>query len=296
VAITVAPASLASCRVAWPDAARRAGISTESFGRRLEPAHHDAVRGGARPHGGGALSSRDRPHLDPVSFRRATNFVPNMLPTLATACSGVTAETCSRWSWPMSAVAAQHVSGSAIRARPESYWIKVRNDLDLDQGAAADVAVRHRAPHRGEPAQSAPNDSVLITGASGRQGTATLQLPSSRRHRNRHHAPWRQGCEAPERGRGSRGRHQPRRCTGDQSASSPAVKASMPGRVYRRARSDALCIDALRSAARSAPWVGSCARFAAGSRHGEQELNVHGIRAPPAMISAWLLSCWKPAA
>jgi NADPH:quinone reductase-like Zn-dependent oxidoreductase len=61
-------------------------------------------------------------------------------------------------------------------ARPESYWIKVRNDLDLDQGAAAmwPCATAHRIVV--SRLNLRPNDSVLITGASGGMGTATLQL------------------------------------------------------------------------------------------------------------------------
>src|SRR5258708_717205 len=61
-------------------------------------------------------------------------------------------------------------------ARPESYWIKVRSDLDLDQGAAAmwPCATAHRLVVSRLGLR--PNDSVLITGASGGMGTATLRL------------------------------------------------------------------------------------------------------------------------
>jgi putative oxidoreductase len=61
-------------------------------------------------------------------------------------------------------------------ARPESYWIKVRSDLNLDQGAAAmwPCATAHRIVV--SRLNLRPNDSVLVTGASGGMGTATLQL------------------------------------------------------------------------------------------------------------------------
>src|SRR6266699_1797009 len=54
-------------------------------------------------------------------------------------------------------------------ARPESYWIKVKGDLDPDQCAAAHRIVVNRLHLR-------PNDTVLVTGASGGMGTATVQL------------------------------------------------------------------------------------------------------------------------
>src|SRR5262249_20367767 len=61
-------------------------------------------------------------------------------------------------------------------ARPESYWIKTRGDLDLDQAAAAmwPCATAHRIVVNRLALR--PNDSVLITGASGGMGTATMQL------------------------------------------------------------------------------------------------------------------------
>jgi NADPH:quinone reductase-like Zn-dependent oxidoreductase len=61
-------------------------------------------------------------------------------------------------------------------ARPESYWIKVRPDLDVDQGAAAmwPCATAHRIIVSRLDLRI--NDSILITGAAGGMGTATLQL------------------------------------------------------------------------------------------------------------------------
>jgi NADPH:quinone reductase-like Zn-dependent oxidoreductase len=58
-------------------------------------------------------------------------------------------------------------------ARPQSYWIKVKGDLDLDQGAAAmwPCATAHRIVV--SRLNLRPNDSVLVTGASGGMGTAT---------------------------------------------------------------------------------------------------------------------------
>jgi NADPH:quinone reductase-like Zn-dependent oxidoreductase len=61
-------------------------------------------------------------------------------------------------------------------ARPESYWIKVSSALDLDQGAAAmwPCATAHRIIT--DRLNLRINDNVLITGASGGMGTATLRL------------------------------------------------------------------------------------------------------------------------
>jgi len=61
-------------------------------------------------------------------------------------------------------------------SRPESYWIKVRPELDLDQGAAAmwPCATAHRIVINRLSVRM--NDNVLITGASGGMGTATIGL------------------------------------------------------------------------------------------------------------------------
>jgi len=61
-------------------------------------------------------------------------------------------------------------------SRPESYWIKVRPDLDLDQGAAAmwPCATAHRIIANRLAVRM--NDNVLITGAAGGMGTATMGL------------------------------------------------------------------------------------------------------------------------
>jgi NADPH:quinone reductase-like Zn-dependent oxidoreductase len=61
-------------------------------------------------------------------------------------------------------------------SRPESYWIKVRPELDLDQGAAAmwPCATAHRIVTNRLNVRM--NDTVLITGASGGMGTATIGL------------------------------------------------------------------------------------------------------------------------
>jgi NADPH:quinone reductase-like Zn-dependent oxidoreductase len=61
-------------------------------------------------------------------------------------------------------------------ARPESYWIKTRPDLDPDQGAAAmwPCATAHRIIANRLKVRL--NDTVLVTGAAGGMGTATLQL------------------------------------------------------------------------------------------------------------------------
>ena len=61
-------------------------------------------------------------------------------------------------------------------SRPESYWIKTRPDLDPDQGAAAmwPGATAHRIIANRLKLQI--NDTILVTGASGGMGTATIGL------------------------------------------------------------------------------------------------------------------------
>src|SRR5262249_60528398 len=61
-------------------------------------------------------------------------------------------------------------------SRPESYWIKTRPDLDLDQGAAAmwPGATAHRIVTNRLKLQI--NDAILVTGASGGMDTATMRL------------------------------------------------------------------------------------------------------------------------
>jgi NADPH:quinone reductase-like Zn-dependent oxidoreductase len=61
-------------------------------------------------------------------------------------------------------------------SRPEDYWIKTSSDLDPDQGAAAmwPCATAHRIIVNRLNARM--NDNILITGASGGMGTATMQL------------------------------------------------------------------------------------------------------------------------
>ncbi len=61
-------------------------------------------------------------------------------------------------------------------SRPESYWIKTRPDLDPDQGAAAmwPCATAHRIVTSRLKLQI--NDNILVTGASGGMGTATMRL------------------------------------------------------------------------------------------------------------------------
>jgi len=61
-------------------------------------------------------------------------------------------------------------------ARPESYWIKISPALDLDQAAAAlwPCATAHRIV--ANRLNLRLSDNVLIAGASGGMGTATMQL------------------------------------------------------------------------------------------------------------------------
>jgi putative oxidoreductase len=61
-------------------------------------------------------------------------------------------------------------------SRPESYWIKIDRALDLDQAAAVlwPCATAHRIVV--SRLNVRPNDTVLIAGASGGMGAATMQL------------------------------------------------------------------------------------------------------------------------
>jgi NADPH:quinone reductase-like Zn-dependent oxidoreductase len=61
-------------------------------------------------------------------------------------------------------------------ARPESYWIKTASGLDVDQGAAAmwPCATAHRIVVT--RLNLRPGDRVLVTGASGGMGTATMRM------------------------------------------------------------------------------------------------------------------------
>ena len=61
-------------------------------------------------------------------------------------------------------------------ARPQSYWIKVSSGLDLDQAAAAMWACSTAHHVVAARLNVRANDVVLITGASGGMGTATMLL------------------------------------------------------------------------------------------------------------------------
>ena len=61
-------------------------------------------------------------------------------------------------------------------SRPEGYWIRTAPGFDADQGAAAmwPCATAHRIVV--SRLDLRPNDTVLVTGASGGMGTATMRL------------------------------------------------------------------------------------------------------------------------
>jgi len=61
-------------------------------------------------------------------------------------------------------------------ARPQHYWIKISPQLDYDQAAAAMWACSTAHHIVASRLKTRMNDVVLITGASGGMGTATLQL------------------------------------------------------------------------------------------------------------------------
>ena len=126
-------------------------------------------------------------------------------------------------------------------ARPRSYWIKIAPALSFDQAAAAMWACSTAHHIVAGRLHVRMNDNVLITGASGGMGTATLQLVklaggtpiATTRSAAKADALRRAGAESCR-------RYQHARCIADNSRVHPRRRRRWRGRVYRRNGADAL--------------------------------------------------------
>ena len=165
-------------------------------------------------------------------------------------------------------------------SRPESYWIKVRPDLDLDQGAAAmwPCATAHRIIANRLAVRM--NDTVLITGAAGGMGTATMGLAklagatviATTRHPGKAASLERWGADiVVDSGRDDAVKAI-RAATGGEGVDA-AVEYTGTGELMR------LCIDALRLGGTFCPVGGELREIPLRVVDMvSKELNVHGIR------------------
>ena len=165
-------------------------------------------------------------------------------------------------------------------SRPESYWIKVRPDLDLDQGAAAmwPCATAHRIIANRLNVRM--NDTVLITGAAGGMGTATMGLAklagatviATTRHPGKAASLERWGADiVVDSGRDDAVKAI-RAATGGEGVDA-AVEYTGAGELMR------LCIDALRLGGTFCPVGGELREIPLRVVDMvSKELNVHGIR------------------
>lgn len=165
-------------------------------------------------------------------------------------------------------------------ARPEGYWIKTGPDLDPDQGAAAmwPCATAHRIVT--DRLNLRVNDAVLITGASGGMGTATMRLAklagatviATTRHAGKTATLLREGADfVVESGRGDV-LHQIRALTRGEGADA-AVEYTGASELMR------LCIDALRLGGTFCPVGGELRELPLRVVDMvSKELNVRGIR------------------
>ena len=165
-------------------------------------------------------------------------------------------------------------------SRPESYWIKVRPDLDLDQGAATmwPCATAHRIIANRLAVRM--NDTVLITGAAGGMGTATMGLAklagatviATTRHPGKAASLERWGADiVVDSGRDDAVKAI-RAATGGEGVDA-AVEYTGAGELMR------LCIDALRLGGTFCPVGGELREIPLRVVDMvSKELNVHGIR------------------
>ena len=165
-------------------------------------------------------------------------------------------------------------------SRPESYWIKVRPDLDLDQGAAAmwPCATAHRIITNRLNVRM--NDNVLITGASGGMGTATIGLAklagatviATTRHPGKAASLERWGADIVVDSGGNDAVKAIRAATGGEGVDA-AVEYTGASELMR------LCIDALRLGGTFCPVGGELREIPLRVVDMvSKELNVHGVR------------------
>jgi NADPH:quinone reductase-like Zn-dependent oxidoreductase len=165
-------------------------------------------------------------------------------------------------------------------SRPESYWIKVRGDLDLDQGAAAmwPCATAHRIITNRLNVRM--NDNVLITGAAGGMGTATIALAklagatviATTRHRGKAASLERWGADIVVDSGADDAVKAIRAATGGEGVDA-AVEYTGASELMR------LCIDALRLGGTSCPVGGELREIPLRVVDMvSKELNVRGVR------------------
>jgi NADPH:quinone reductase-like Zn-dependent oxidoreductase len=164
--------------------------------------------------------------------------------------------------------------------RPEGYWIKVAQDFDLDQGAAAmwPGATAHRIVVSRLSLRM--NDSILITGGSGGMGTATMALAklagatviATTRHGGKEEKLKRAGADAVVRIGSGDTLQEIRALTNDEGVDA-AVEFTGESDLMR------LCIDALRLGGTFCPVGGELNPVPLRVIDMvSKELNVHGIR------------------
>ena len=165
-------------------------------------------------------------------------------------------------------------------SRPESYWIKTRPDLDPDQGAAAmwPGATAHRIVTNRLKLQI--NDTILVTGASGGMGTATMRLAklagatviAATRHEGKEDGLRREGADVVVVGSGEAAARMIRGATRGEGIDAAVEYTGVPALMR-------LCIDALRLGGTFCPVGGELTALPLRVVDMvSKELNVHGIR------------------
>jgi putative oxidoreductase len=165
-------------------------------------------------------------------------------------------------------------------SRPESYWIKTRPDLDPDQGAAAmwPGATAHRIITNRLKLQI--NDTILVTGASGGMGTATMRLAklagatviAATRHEGKEDGLRREGADIVVVGSGEAAAKMIRDATRGEGVDAAVEYTGAPALMR-------LCIDALRLGGTFCPVGGELTALPLRVVDMvSKELNVHGIR------------------
>jgi len=165
-------------------------------------------------------------------------------------------------------------------SRPESYWIKTRPDLDPDQGAAAmwPGATAHRIVTNRLKLQI--NDTILVTGASGGMGTATMRLAklagatviATTRHEGKEDGLRREGADIVVVGSGEPAARMIRNATRGEGVDAAVEYTGAPALMR-------LCIDALRLGGTFCPVGGELTALPLRVVDMvSKELNVHGIR------------------
>jgi putative oxidoreductase len=165
-------------------------------------------------------------------------------------------------------------------SRPESYWIKTKPDLDPDQGAAAvwPGATAHRIVTNRLKLQI--NDTILVTGASGGMGTATMRLAklagatviATTRHEGKQDGLRREGADIVVVGSGEAAARVIRDATRGEGVDAAVEYTGAPALMR-------LCIDALRLGGTFCPVGGELTTLPLRVVDMvSKELNVHGIR------------------